>query len=105
MSHTCHAYRCTKQIKPEMFMCFRHWRRVHRAMQAAIWKHYRVGQCDDKNITVGYAEAVKNAIKAVAHSEGLTIPDGDPCLRLYDECIGDAQNPSFVAQVQQRLLP
>lgn len=89
MSHTCHAYGCNANVKPEMFMCFGHWRRVPKDMQKRIWATYRPGQCDDKNITPAYGRAAKDAIRAVAAKEGKVVPDRDPCLLLYDACAGE----------------
>lgn len=89
MSHTCHAYACQAEVKPEMFMCLRHWRRVPKEMQKRIWVSYRPGQCDDKHITPEYGHAAKDAINAVAAKEGRVIPEGDPCLLLYDVCAGE----------------
>ncbi len=103
MAHTCHAFECTKVVKPEMFMCLSHWRRVPRELQKRIWALYRPGQCDDKNISAGYAKTAKQAIVDVAAKEGKTVPEDHECLRLYDYCIGTSTQPSIVAQVQERL--
>ena len=46
LQHTCHARGCTKVVKPEMLMCYRHWCMVPRKIQQAVWAGYRVGQCD-----------------------------------------------------------
>lgn len=105
MAHTCHAFECSKAVKPEMFMCLAHWRRVPKELQRRIWALYRPGQCDDKNISKGYALTAKSAIQAVAAKEGKVVPLNHECLRLYDYCVGDSSNPSIVAQVQQKLLP
>jgi hypothetical protein len=86
MSHTCHAFQCNEPTKPEMFMCYRHWRRVPSAMKASIWASYRPGQCDDKRITSKYASAAKAAIMAVAKLEGYTMSGNEPELLLYDMC-------------------
>jgi hypothetical protein len=100
MAHTCHAFECTKVVKPEMFMCLSHWRRVPRELQRRIWALYRPGQCDDKNISNGYALTAKAAIVAVAKLDGKTVPENDPCLTLYDACIGTSTQPSLAAQTQ-----
>lgn len=89
MSHTCHAYGCEARVKPEIFMCYPHWRRVPKDMQRRIWATYRPGQCDDKHITPEYGRAAKDAIRAVAAKEGKAIPERDPCLLLYDVCAGE----------------
>lgn len=103
MSHTCHAFECSKAVKPEMFMCLSHWRRVPKETQRRIWALYRPGQCDDKNISIGYARTAKEAIVLVAKKEGKAVPKDHECLRLYDLCVGDSEDPSMVAQVIERL--
>jgi hypothetical protein len=50
-------------------MCRRHWFMVPRALQAAVWKHYRPGQCDDKQPSKEWHEAADAAIAAVWASE------------------------------------
>ena len=82
--HTCHAYDCNVRTKPEMFMCFRHWRKLPRHMQQSIWATYRPGQCDDWRISRAYADAAKTAIKHIAQLEGKSVAETDPKLKLYD---------------------
>lgn len=72
MSHHCHAACCKKSVPPEMLMCKKHWFMVPRHIQQLIWKHYRVGQCDDQLITHEYAEAARAAVRSVAEDEGRT---------------------------------
>lgn len=67
--HQCHAKGCTKFVKPEMLMCFKHWRKVPRKLQLAVWKHYRPGQCDDKDVTRAWLNAADAAINYVAKLE------------------------------------
>ena len=69
--HRCHAVECTVPVKPEMLMCAKHWRKVPRQLQRAVWKAYRVGQCDDKRPSRDWLAAADAAIKAVARAEGL----------------------------------
>lgn len=45
-----------------------------KAMRNEIWRTYRVGQCDDWNISHEYANAAKAAIDWISGIEG-TIPD------------------------------
>lgn len=68
--HRCHARGCTKPVKPEMLMCFAHWRMVPRLIQRAVWMHYREGQCDDKDPSELWHVAADAAIGAVARKEG-----------------------------------
>jgi hypothetical protein len=43
-------------------------------LRDAIWANYRPGQCDDWNITHGYAEAARNAVRFIANKDGV-VPD------------------------------
>lgn len=69
-AHTCHARECTVNVKPEFLMCGRHWARVPKKIQAAVWANYREGQCDDMRITRGWLTAADAAIGFVAKLEG-----------------------------------
>ncbi|EEF22974.1 conserved hypothetical protein [Ricinus communis] len=42
---------------------------VPRALQLAVWKHYRAGQCDDKSPSAAWLAAARAAIDAVASQE------------------------------------
>lgn len=70
MVHTCHARGCSAPVKPELLMCFKHWRMVPRAIQRAVWAAYRPGQCDDKRPSKEWHAAANAAIGAVARQEG-----------------------------------
>ena len=83
-THTCHAIACNTRTKPEMFMCYRHWKSLPRSMQRAIWATYRPGQCDDWNITDAYANAAQTAIRHLAEREGIEVTGTEDELRLYD---------------------
>jgi hypothetical protein len=87
MSHSCHAINCNKNVPPEMFMCKKHWYMVPKHLRDSVWAFYRPGQCDDFNISAGYAEAAKDAIKAVAGKEGIVTDDSHPNLALYDTLV------------------
>lgn len=69
--HHCHAKNCPTPCKPEMLMCGRHWYMVPKRIQAAVWKHYRPGQCDDKRPSKEWFEAANAAIASVARIEAL----------------------------------
>lgn len=69
MTHTCHAKGCRTSVRPELLMCARHWRMVPRALQLAVWRHYRAGQCDDKSPSADWLAAARAAIDAVASQE------------------------------------
>jgi len=68
--HTCHARDCGKAVPPEMLMCRSHWRQVPRAIQLAVWRAYRPGQCDDKIVNRQWLRAADAAIGFVARAEG-----------------------------------
>lgn len=71
MAHRCHAIGCTVEVKPELLMCAKHWRRVPKDIQREVWRSYRSGQCDDKNPSAEWLAAAARAIAAVAEKEGL----------------------------------
>lgn len=84
MSHDCHAVDCTQEVKPEMLMCFRHWRMVPTHLQRLVWRTYRPGQCDDLSPSAEYCDAAKAAVVAVAYAEGKQPKPDHPKLQLYD---------------------
>lgn len=79
MAHTCHATECDKHVKPEMFMCKFHWFILPKRMRDRIWRTYRIGQCDDWNISKEYSEIAKECIRFIAKEEGK-----EPDLRIYE---------------------
>ena len=71
--HHCHARLCDELVPPELLMCLRHWRTVPRPIQRAVWRAYRVGQCDDKRPSEAWFLAADAAIGYVAMIEGLPL--------------------------------
>lgn len=70
-AHTCHTKGCTTHCKPEFLMCPRHWRMVPRAMQSAVYRAYRDGQCNlDPLPSHEWFDAAHAAIAHVAKAEG-----------------------------------
>ena len=69
MRHTCHAISCKTEVPPTMFMCRRHWFMVPKPLRALVWKHYRPGQCDDKQPSKEWFDAANRAVKAVLAKE------------------------------------
>lgn len=69
MTHHCHAKGCTAGCKPEFLMCPRHWRRVPRRTQIAVYRYYRSGQCQDMNPSPEWHAAADVAIAQVAFKE------------------------------------
>ena len=78
-NHHCHATGCKVSVPPQMFMCKRHWYSLPKRMRDAIWRSYRPGQCDDKEISHEYAEAAREAVRFIAAKEGV-----EADVRLYD---------------------
>lgn len=70
LPHTCHARGCKVAVKPEMLMCFKHWRQVPRGIQRMVWDSYRPGQCDDMKPSAEWHKAADAAIGYVAQLEG-----------------------------------
>jgi hypothetical protein len=70
MSHHCHARGCTTTVKPELLMCWQHWRVVPKKIQMAVYAAYRPGQCDDKNPSEAWHVAADAAIGYVAALDG-----------------------------------
>jgi len=50
-------------------MCRKHWFMVPKPLRNEVWKHYRDGQCDDKNPSAAWHKAADAAIAAVAKHE------------------------------------
>jgi hypothetical protein len=75
--HTCHARGCPAPVPPERLFCLRHWRMVPRNLQAAVWRHYRDGQCSDKNPSNAWHDAAAAAIGFVALLEEQTCTRGE----------------------------
>lgn len=67
--HICHARGCTKPVPPERLMCLYHWMLIPWAVQRAVWRTYRPGQCDDKNPSDAWMQAADAAIGYVARFE------------------------------------
>ena len=72
MPHHCHATGCDTRVPPEMLMCRRHWFMLPKPMRDAVWRTYRAGQCDDWDISHGYADAARAAVRWIAEREGRT---------------------------------
>lgn len=62
MSHTCHAYGCTKVVPPRLFLCAKHWYMLPQEMRDAVWREYREGQEVRKDPTSAYLRVADEAI-------------------------------------------
>ncbi len=69
----CAATGCNLPVKPAVFMCARHWRRLPQPLQQALWSTYRSGG----RPSPAYARAAREAIGRVAQQEGRA-PDFGP---------------------------
>lgn len=85
-AHHCHAKFCKIKTKPEMLMCFKHWKMVPRQIQLKVWRHYRPGQCEDKQPSPGWHQAADEAIAAVLRQELVKCPWCDRQLHLSQLC-------------------
>jgi len=70
MRHRCHAEGCNVEVPPRLLMCLRHWRMVPRAIQRRVWAEYVPGQEIRKDPTDEYMIVQREAVEAVAKSEG-----------------------------------
>lgn len=83
-AHHCHAKACTREVKPELLMCFEHWRMVPKKVQRAVWDNYRPGQCDDKRPSNEWHVAADAAIAYVAlREQRLTTAGGMAALEFF----------------------
>lgn len=81
--HTCHAIDCKLRVPPEMFMCKKHWFSLPPFMRAAIYRGYRVGQCDDQNPSAQYCQQAVDCIRYIAERERKQLTGSELELRLY----------------------
>jgi len=69
MTHTCHAIACETPCPPKMFMCFRHWKRLPKEHQSAVWHEYRPGQEQRGDPSLSYLIVSMRARIALAKIE------------------------------------
>jgi hypothetical protein len=63
----CHARYCGAAVRPDQFMCYKHWILVPADLRRLIWRHYR--NEIEKSPSAEYLEAVKKAQEAVQQKE------------------------------------
>jgi hypothetical protein len=108
--HHCHARGCARSCKPEFLMCPTHWAMVPASLQREVYRHYRRGQCDDKQPSREWFIAAERAIVAVAVKEGIATSDGAaeylakyieglPTLVLVKSSIGPLFEPTNAGRV------
>jgi len=67
--HRCAARQCRAMILPKFFMCYSHWSKVPRALQADVWRTYFSGVRNQCHPSSEYWAAVEAAQQAVALEE------------------------------------
>ncbi len=68
-THTCHAEGCQATRRPEILMCFSHWRLVPREIQQAVMAAYKPDQDAGGTPSVAWCHAADAAIEGVAKKE------------------------------------
>lgn len=64
MSHTCHARGCEVEVPRKLFMCKKHWFKLPKAMQDAVWREYKPGQENGQaSVTEEYCRVTDEAIR------------------------------------------
>lgn len=66
---TCRADACTAEVNPALIFCTRHWAKVPKVMQTAIWQSYTPGQEYVTTPTPEHLDAVRSAVRIIAESE------------------------------------
>lgn len=66
MKHHCHAHGCERAVPPRLFVCRKHWGMLDERIKAAIWRHYRPGQENDKNPSLSYLAVQQYAVGVLA---------------------------------------
>lgn len=74
MPHTCHAMKCETEVAPRLYMCYSHWRKLPKEMQAAVWGAYVPGQEIRKDPTEEYINVTERIIRWLAIKEGHIVP-------------------------------
>lgn len=64
--HTCHWPGCTREVPPAMWGCKTHWFRLPQALRNRIWRAYRPGQEEDRNISEDYLKVAREAQEWIA---------------------------------------
>ncbi len=71
MKHLCHAEGCSLPVPPAMFVCRKHWQRLPKVFQEAIYREYRKGQEISKTPTSRYIAVQRAAVSILAKKDGL----------------------------------
>lgn len=71
MTHHCHAVCCSRRVDPKLFVCGRHWRKLHPLLRHAIWQEYEPGQEQRKDPTPDYMAVQQCAVAYLAKADGL----------------------------------
>lgn len=74
--HVCHATGCEVEVPPRMFVCRKHWRRLPRTYQMAIWDTYKPGQEITKDPSDEYLHAAMAAVRYLERADADTSTAG-----------------------------
>lgn len=68
--HLCHASDCVIEVPPVKFVCRKHWAKLPKVFQDAIYREYVKGQEVSKTPTTRYIAVQRGAIAVIAKLEG-----------------------------------
>jgi len=81
-------------VRPDLFMCYKHWSMVPADLRRLIWRHYRKGQEVDKSPSTEYLEVAQRAQQAVQKREF------EACLQNHGGQCGCWKRPKEMIQGQ-----
>jgi len=96
--HLCHATYCGTPVRPDLFMCYKHWSMVPADLRRLIWRHYRVSQEVDKSPSAEYLAVAKKAQVAVQQREF------EACLQNHGSECGCWKKVKYAEAAQGQLL-
>lgn len=64
--HFCHWPGCQRQVKPAMWGCIEHWRRLPRVLRRRVWDSYRIGQEQSGDPSLVYLETMRDVRRWIA---------------------------------------
>lgn len=70
MRHLCHAFDCQIEVPPAKFVCRKHWAKLPKVFQNAIYHEYVMGQEISKTPSTRYIAVQRGALAVIAKKEG-----------------------------------
>lgn len=67
--HRCRAWACEERVTAKYLMCYRHWRKVPKNLQSAVYAAYNTRNLGREQMAT-YVRTVRAATRAVAAVEG-----------------------------------